>query len=43
MPKKIQNFAKSTLVRAIIVNVGRAGAGFFLNYSFDKKKIFFLI
>uniref|UniRef100_A0A915LNJ2 RNA helicase n=1 Tax=Meloidogyne javanica TaxID=6303 RepID=A0A915LNJ2_MELJA len=26
MPKKIQNFAKSTLVRAIVVNVGRAGA-----------------
>lgn len=26
MPKKIQNFAKSALVKAIIVNVGRAGA-----------------
>ncbi|VDK50775.1 unnamed protein product [Anisakis simplex] len=26
MPRKIQNFARSALVRAIIVNVGRAGA-----------------
>ncbi|MFH4981833.1 hypothetical protein AB6A40_008542 [Gnathostoma spinigerum] len=26
MPKKIQNFARSALVRAVIVNVGRAGA-----------------
>jgi len=26
MPKKIQNFAKSALVKAIVVNVGRAGA-----------------
>uniref|UniRef100_A0A915KLG8 RNA helicase n=1 Tax=Romanomermis culicivorax TaxID=13658 RepID=A0A915KLG8_ROMCU len=26
MPKKIQNFAKSALVRPIVVNVGRAGA-----------------
>uniref|UniRef100_A0A914IBS1 RNA helicase n=1 Tax=Globodera rostochiensis TaxID=31243 RepID=A0A914IBS1_GLORO len=26
MPKKIQNFAKSTLVKAVVVNVGRAGA-----------------
>eukprot|EP00246_Nothoceros_aenigmaticus_P003828 TRINITY_DN15032_c0_g1_i1.p1 TRINITY_DN15032_c0_g1~~TRINITY_DN15032_c0_g1_i1.p1 ORF type:complete len:624 (+),score=164.32 TRINITY_DN15032_c0_g1_i1:44-1873(+) len=26
MPKKIQNFAKSALVRPVIVNVGRAGA-----------------
>ncbi|KAL3079368.1 hypothetical protein niasHT_037698 [Heterodera trifolii] len=28
MPKKIQNFAKSTLVKAVVVNVGRAGAEF---------------
>ncbi|KAI6182822.1 RNA helicase [Aphelenchoides bicaudatus] len=26
MPKKIQNFAKSSLVRGIVVNIGRAGA-----------------
>ncbi|XGW23073.1 hypothetical protein V3C99_005369 [Haemonchus contortus] len=26
MPKKIQNFAKSALVRPVVVNVGRAGA-----------------
>lgn len=26
MPKKIQNFAKSALVKAVVVNVGRAGA-----------------
>lgn len=26
MPRKIQNFARSALVRAVIVNVGRAGA-----------------
>lgn len=26
MPKKIQNFAKSALVRPVTVNVGRAGA-----------------
>lgn len=26
MPRKIQKFARSALVRAIIVNVGRAGA-----------------
>ena len=26
MPKKIQNFAKNALVKAIVVNVGRAGA-----------------
>jgi ATP-dependent RNA helicase DDX41 len=26
MPKKIQNFAKSALVKPVIVNVGRAGA-----------------
>lgn len=26
MPRKIQNFARSALVKAIIVNVGRAGA-----------------
>lgn len=26
MPKKIQNFAKSALVKAVMVNVGRAGA-----------------
>ena len=26
MPKKIQNFAKSALVQAVVVNVGRAGA-----------------
>lgn len=26
MPKKIQNFAKNALVKAVIVNVGRAGA-----------------
>lgn len=26
MPKKIQNFARTTLVRAVVVNVGRAGA-----------------
>ncbi|VDM47186.1 unnamed protein product [Toxocara canis] len=26
MPRKIQNFARSALVRAIVVNVGRAGA-----------------
>ncbi len=26
MPKKIQNFAKSALVKPITVNVGRAGA-----------------
>ncbi len=26
MPRKIQNFAKSALVRPVVVNVGRAGA-----------------
>jgi ATP-dependent RNA helicase DDX41 len=26
MPKKIQNFAKSALVKPVVVNVGRAGA-----------------
>lgn len=26
MPKKIQNFAKSALVKPITINVGRAGA-----------------
>ena len=26
MPKKIQNFARSALVRPVTVNVGRAGA-----------------
>ena len=26
MPKKIQNFAKSALVKPVTVNVGRAGA-----------------
>ena len=26
MPKKIQNFAKSALVKPIVINVGRAGA-----------------
>lgn len=26
MPKKIQNFAKNALVKAVVVNVGRAGA-----------------
>lgn len=26
MPKKIQDFAKSVLVKPVIVNVGRAGA-----------------
>lgn len=26
MPKKIQNFAKSALVKPVTINVGRAGA-----------------
>lgn len=38
MPKKIQNFARSALVKPITINVGRAGAASMnviqVNYSF---------
>lgn len=36
MPKKIQNFAKSALVKPITINVGRAGAA-----SLDVIQVYF--
>lgn len=39
MPKKIQNFAKSALVKPITINVGRAGM-FILNVRFYNLKFF---
>ena len=36
MPKKIQNFAKSALVKPITINVGRAGiVSFYVQFLFD--------
>lgn len=45
MPKKIQNFARSALVKPITINVGRAGAASMnvvqVSFSFSKITHFF--
>lgn len=44
MPKKIQNFAKSALVKPITINVGRAGAASLdvIQVFFTQRKVVFL-
>lgn len=43
MPKKIQNFARSALVKPITINVGRAGAANMNVIQVNKKKIIFYL
>jgi ATP-dependent RNA helicase DDX41 len=48
MPKKIQDFARSALVKPVIVNVGRAGAANLdviqeVEYVKDEAKIIYLL